>query len=118
MKYLVKRFSSLKENITESKDYILDYFDGGLDRIDDITEQLIQNPRIKDLRPVKRYGRLTKSVTQLLKRKKKSKEKKYSLSSSQTKDPTTSLNSEANKFRVSLNRLTNSMSTDTQSLVD
>ena len=104
MKYLVKRFSSLLND--------------GLDGIDDLTGRIIENPNLKDIRPVKRYGRLTRSIVRLLKRK-KSEEKKYSLSSSQTKDPTTSLNiSEANKFRVSLNRLTNSMSTDTQSLVD
>ena len=102
MIYTVRRFS-YQETLKDGSEYISAQVDSGLGRIEDLTTQVLEDPRLKDLKPVKRHGKFIKSLTQLLRRKKKKKTKEYS-------DPTSSINvSEVNKFKTDLNRLTQSM---------
>ena len=111
MKYTVRRFS-YQESLKNGSEYISIQVDSGLGRIEDLSTKITEDPRFRDLRPVKRHGRLVRNITRLLRRKKKNKD--YSES-----DPTSTINtSEANKFKTALGRLTNSMGSDSQSLTD
>lgn len=90
MIYTVKRFSyqdTLRDNISTQ-------VDSGLGKIEDISTKITEDPRIKDLRPVKRHGRFIKNIAKLLRRKKK---KEYS---------DTKVNkSEVAKFKTELERI-------------
>lgn len=104
MKYSIRRFS-YQEALQDGSEYFLSQVDSGIGKIEDLSTKIIENPKLKDLKPVKRHVKLVNSVSKLLRRKKK---KKKSKEYSET-DPTVSLNlSEVNKFKTALNRLTNS----------
>lgn len=104
MKYTIRRFS-YQESLEDGKEYILAQVDSGLGNIDDLTTKIIEDPKLKDLRPVKRHVSLVKNISTLLRRKKKKKQK----NNSQT-DPTTSINTgEAKKFEMAMSRLTKSV---------
>lgn len=116
MKYSIKRFS-YQESLKNGSEYISTQVDSGLGKIEDLSTRITEDPRLRDLKPVKRHGRLVRNITQLLRRRKKNKEKTKDYS--EPADPTKTINTaEANKFRVALNRLTNSMGSDSQSLTD
>ena len=107
MIYQIRRFS-YQEALKDGNEYILSQVDSGLGKIEDLSDRIIEDPRLKDLKPVKRYGKPVKSLAQLLRRKKKKeKSKKYSET---PVDPTTNINtSEANKFKTALGRLSITM---------
>lgn len=113
MKYSVRRFS-YQESLSNGNEYILAQVDSGLGKIDDLTTVVIEDPKLGNLKPVKKHVKLVRDLSRLFRReKKKHKEKKYS------QDPTITINTaEANKFKVAMNRLTNSMGTDPQNLAN
>lgn len=117
MRYLVRRFSTTSPLLLqEGNRYISVQVDNGLGKIEDISTRITEDPRLKDLRPVKRHVKFVRNLSSLLRKNKKKKEKEYSDTKS---DPTTTLNtSEANKFKTALNRLTNTMGEDTQSIIN
>ena len=105
MKYSVRRFS-YPEALMEGKEYISGQVDSGLGYIDGFSTKITEDPRLKDLKPVKRHVRLIRDLSRLLRRKKNKKTKAYS----DTPDPTSTMNaSEVNKFKTSLDRLTRTM---------
>ena len=72
MKYSVKRFSyDLIEGVNKGGEYISSQVDTGLDGINKISTKITEDPKLKDIKPVKRYGRLVRDLSYLLKRKKK-----------------------------------------------
>lgn len=74
MKYSVKRFSyDLIEGVNKGGEYISSQVDTGLDGINKISTKITEDPKLKDIKPVKRYGRLVKNLSYLLRRKKKNK---------------------------------------------
>lgn len=106
MKYYIKRFS-MKEAITEGNQYLSAQLDSGIGKIEDLSTDIVENPKLKDLKPVKKWGRFTRNIAKLLRKEKK---KEYS-----TVDPTSTLNTaEANKFKIAMNRLSNQMGSSTQ----
>lgn len=118
MKYTVRRFS-YQEALKNGSEYISAQVDNGLDRIEDLSTRITEDPRLRDLRPVKRHVGLVKNVTKILKKKKKKNKSKTKDYSDSTTDPTISMNtSEANKFKTALGRLSNSMTSDSQSLIE
>lgn len=73
MKYSVKRFSyGLIEGVSKGKEYIDSRINTGLTDINNLSTKLTEDPRFKDVKPVKRYGKFTKNLSYLLKGKKKS----------------------------------------------
>ncbi len=71
MMYSVKRFSyGLIEGVNNGGNYINTQVDSGLDQINRISTKITEDPNLKDLKPVKRYGRFTRNLSYLLKRKK------------------------------------------------
>lgn len=61
MKYSVKRFSyDLIEGVNKGGEYISSQVDSGLDGINKISTKITEDPKLKDIKPVKRYGRLVK----------------------------------------------------------
>lgn len=72
MKYSVKRFSyGLIEGVNNGKEYIDSQIDTGLTKINNLSTKLTEDPRFKDVKPVKRYGKFTKNLSYLLKGKRK-----------------------------------------------
>lgn len=70
--YKIKRFSyDLIEGVNQGKEYINTQVDTGISTVHDISTKITEDPRLKDVKPVKRYGRLVRNLSYLLKRKKK-----------------------------------------------
>lgn len=77
--YKIKRFSyDLIKGIDQGKEYINSQVDSGLSTIHDISTKITEDPRIKDVKPVKRYGNFAKDLSYLLKRKNKKNKKRNS----------------------------------------
>lgn len=72
MIYSVKRFSyDLVEGVNKGREYINAQVDSGLEGINKVSTRVTEDPKLGELRPVKRYGRLVKNLSYLLRRKKK-----------------------------------------------
>lgn len=72
MNYKIKRFSyDFVEGVNKGKTYIDSQVDNGLDTIYDVSSKITEDERLKDLRPVKRYGRFFRDLSYLLKSHKK-----------------------------------------------
>lgn len=72
MKYSVKRFSyDLIEGVNKGGEYIGAQVDSGLEGINRVSTRITEDPKLKDIKPVKRYGGLIKNLSYLLRRKKK-----------------------------------------------
>ena len=70
--YNIIRFSyHLIEGVKQGKEYINTQFDTGISTVHDNSTKVTEDPRLKDVKPVKRYGRLVRDLSYLLKRKKK-----------------------------------------------
>lgn len=76
MKYKVKRFSyDFVEGVNQGKAYIDSQVDNGLDTIYNVSSKITEDEKLKDLKPVKRYGRFFRDLSYLLKSHKKKKKK-------------------------------------------
>lgn len=72
MKYSVKRFSyDLIEGVNKGGEYIGAQVDSSLEGINRVSTRITEDPKLKDIKPVKRYGGLIKNLSYLLRRKKK-----------------------------------------------
>lgn len=72
MIYSVKRFSyDLVEGVNKGGEYISAQVDSGLEGINKVSTKITEDPKLGELRPVKRYGRFIKNLSYLLRRKKK-----------------------------------------------
>lgn len=72
MIYSVKRFSyDLVGGVNKGGEYISAQVDSGLEGINKISTKITEDPKLKDIKPVKRYGRFIKNLSYLLRRKKK-----------------------------------------------
>lgn len=112
MIYGVRRFS-YQEVLKDGSEYIYGGLDSGLEGLENVSTKILEDTRISELRPVKRKVGMIKNLSKLLRRKKKEKSKKYS-----DQDPTTTINtSEATKFKTALGRLSNTMGSDSQSII-
>lgn len=98
----------MKDAVMDGNQYISSQLDSGIGKIEDISTNIVENPNLKDLKPVKKWGRFTRNIAKLLRKEKK---KEYSNSA----DPTSTLNTaEANKFKLAMNRLSNQMGSSAQ----
>lgn len=72
MIYSVKRFSyDLVEGVNKGGEYISAQVDSGLEGINKVSTKITEDPKLRELKPVKRYGRFIKNLSYLLRRKKK-----------------------------------------------
>ena len=72
MKYSVKRFSyDLIEGVNKGGEYIGAQVDSSLEGINRVSTRITEDPKLKDIKPIKRYGGLIKNLSYLLRRKKK-----------------------------------------------
>lgn len=72
MKYSVKRFSyDLVEGVNNGREYINSQINSSLGRINKVSTRITEDPKLRDIRPVKRYGGLIKNLSYLLRRGKK-----------------------------------------------
>jgi hypothetical protein len=72
MKYSVKRFSyGLIEGVNDGREYINSQIDSSLEGINKVSTKITEDSRLKDLKPVKRYGGFVRNLSYLLRRKKK-----------------------------------------------
>ena len=72
--YSVRRFSySLVSGINKGSDYINSQVDTGLNTIENLSTKITEDPNLKDLKPVKRWGRLLRDSSYLLKKQRKEK---------------------------------------------
>lgn len=72
MIYSVKRFSyDLVEGVNKGGEYISAQVDSGLEGINKVSTKITEDPKLRDIKPVKRYGRFIKNLSYLLRRKKK-----------------------------------------------
>lgn len=107
MIYKTRRFSS--ELLTDGIDYIDNKLAKGNDFVYDVSTKITEDPRLKELKPVKKHGRFVRNISQLLKRKKK-KHKEFS-------EERTQINpSEAVRFKTDLQKVTNTLN-DSQSII-
>ena len=117
MKYVIKRYSKKLEDESVLADiYEKSLLNKGVSKLNDISEDLINDPNIKDTKFAKRQGRFIRDLTYLLKRDKKrnKKKKNFSIKQETTKSPSDVINmTEVNKFNVGLKRIVNSQSDST-----
>ena len=74
--YRVKRFSyGLVEGVNGGSEYISSQVDTGLEGIHNIAKSITEDERLKNLRPVKKWVRLVRDASTLLRRRKKKKNK-------------------------------------------
>lgn len=72
MIYSVKRFSyDLVEGVNKGGEYISARVDSGLEGINKVSTKITEDPKLRDIKPVKRYGRFIKNLSYLLRRGKK-----------------------------------------------
>lgn len=72
MIYSVKRFSyDLVEGVNKGGEYISAQVDSGLEGINRVSTRVTEDPKLGELRPVKKYGGLIRNLSYLLRRKKK-----------------------------------------------
>lgn len=72
MIYSVKRFSyDFVEGVNKGGEYISAQVDSGLEGINRVSTRVTEDPKLGELRPVKKYGGLIRNLSYLLRRKKK-----------------------------------------------
>lgn len=72
MIYTTKRFSyALIEGVNKGGEYIGAQVDSGVSAVHDISSKITEDPRLKDVKPVKRYGGFVRNLSYLLKKRKK-----------------------------------------------
>lgn len=77
MNYKIKRFSyDFVEGVNKGKTYIDSQVDNGLNTIYDVSSKITEDEKLKDLKPVKRYGRFFRDLSYLLKSHKKKRKHK------------------------------------------
>ena len=117
MKYVIKRYSKKSEEESVLADiYEKSLLNKGVSKLNEVSEDLINDPNIKDTRFAKRQGKFIRDLTYLLKHDKKNNKKKknFSIKQETTKSPSDVINmTEVNKFNVGLKRIVNSQSDST-----
>lgn len=120
MKYVIKRYSKKSEEESVLADiYEKSLLNKGVSKLNEVSEDLINDPNIKDTRFAKRQGKFIRDLTYLLKRDKKRNKKKKNFSTKDSiKSPSDVINmTEVNKFNVGLRRIVNSQSDSTSNSI-
>lgn len=119
MKYVIKRYSKKSEEESVLADiYEKSLLNKGVSKLNEVSEDLINDPNIKDTRFAKRQGKFIRDLTYLLKRDKKNKKKKNFSTKDSIKSPSDVINmTEVNKFNVGLRRIVNSQGDSTSNSI-
>lgn len=120
MKYVIKRYSKKSEEESVLSDiYEKSLLNKGVSKLNEVSEDLINDPNIKDTRFAKRQGKFIRDLTYLLKRDKKNKKKKNFSTKDSIKSPSSdTINmTEVNKFNVGLRRIVNSQGDSTSNSI-
>lgn len=120
MKYVIKRYSKKSEEESVLSDiYEKSLLNKGVSKLNEVSEDLINDPNIKDTRFAKRQGKFIRDLTYLIKRDKKRNKKKKNFSTKDSiKSPSDVINmTEVNKFNVGLRRIVNSQGDSTSNSI-